>query len=60
MKYETRNQTFPHELCFEAANLEAMQEFLIEKNVPIINPLAEQPWGQMVIRIDLSENPYTT
>ncbi|WCL50609.1 VOC family protein [Leptospira sp. GIMC2001] len=42
---------FSHEICFEAKALKPLEEFLLDKNVPFVNPLTEQPWGQLVMRI---------
>lgn len=44
-------ECFNHELCFEVKDLEEMQTFLLDQNVPFINRLSEQPWGQLVMRI---------
>ena len=39
------------ELCFEDSEIHIIWEKVSSKNVKLVHPLREQPWGQLVFRI---------
>ena len=39
------------ELCFEVNDINPIWEEVSSKNIPLVHPLQEQPWGQLVFRI---------
>ena len=39
------------ELCFEVNDIHPVWEEVSSKKIPLVHPLQEQPWGQLVFRI---------
>jgi catechol 2,3-dioxygenase-like lactoylglutathione lyase family enzyme len=39
------------ELCFEVNDIQPIWTEVSSRNVPLVHPLQEQPWGQLVFRI---------
>jgi catechol 2,3-dioxygenase-like lactoylglutathione lyase family enzyme len=39
------------ELCFEDSEIQNIWERISSKNIKLVHPLREQPWGQLVFRI---------
>ena len=39
------------ELCFEESEIHTIWENVSSKNIKLVHPLREQPWGQLVFRI---------
>jgi catechol 2,3-dioxygenase-like lactoylglutathione lyase family enzyme len=39
------------ELCFEDSEIQTIWERISSKNIKLVHPLREQPWGQLVFRI---------
>lgn len=39
------------ELCFEVNDINPIWAEVSSKNIPLVHPLQEQPWGQLVFRI---------
>jgi catechol 2,3-dioxygenase-like lactoylglutathione lyase family enzyme len=39
------------ELCFEVNDIHPIWTDVSSKNIPLVHPLQEQPWGQLVFRI---------
>ena len=39
------------ELCFEDSDIHTIWERISSKNVKLVHPLREQPWGQLVFRM---------